>query len=245
MSIEILSNLVITRVRSASTLYTPKNTKMKRKDRPCWAIMLKYEGETIYSIGDKHFLSDSHHILILPRGCSYDWHCTQAGRFCAIDFECDATFPEIISLSITNGDKILKMCKDLEQKRNLKEALTELESIRDVYSILLSLAQAKPRPYLPTEKQERITRAVEYISDHYCDALTNDKLAAIVGISTVYFRKLFTSVMGVSPIAYVHSLRIEKAKEMLKSDYGTLSDVAVSLGYANLYDFSRDFKFAI
>ena len=48
--------------------------------------------------------------------------------------------------------------------------------------------------------------------------------------------------MGMSPTAYVHKLRIEKAKEMLKSDYGNLSDVAVSLGYLNLYDFSRDFK---
>ena len=35
---------------------------------------------------------------------------------------------------------------------------------------------------------------------------------------------------------------IKKAKEMLKSDYGTLSDIALSIGYSSLYDFSRDFK---
>jgi len=40
----------------------------------------------------------------------------------------------------------------------------------------------------------------------------------------------------------VHQFRTEKAKEMLGSDYGTLSDIAQSLGYPNLYDFSRDFK---
>ena len=48
--------------------------------------------------------------------------------------------------------------------------------------------------------------------------------------------------MGVSPISYVHDLRIQKAKEMLRSDYDSLSSVAQSLGYLNLYDFSRDFK---
>ena len=48
--------------------------------------------------------------------------------------------------------------------------------------------------------------------------------------------------MGTSPIAYLHELRIKKAKDMLGSDYGTLSDVALSLGYTSLYDFSRDFK---
>ena len=56
------------------------------------------------------------------------------------------------------------------------------------------------------------------------------------------FSKAFSSVMGVSPIVYARRLRIEKAKEMLKSDYGTLSNVAQSLGYVSLYDFSRDFK---
>ena len=64
----------------------------------------------------------------------------------------------------------------------------------------------------------------------------------MIGVSTVYFRKLFTQVYGVSPINYVKALRIKKAKEMLRSDYGSLSDVAQSLGYTSLYDFSRDFK---
>ena len=34
----------------------------------------------------------------------------------------------------------------------------------------------------------------------------------------------------------------QQAKEMLRSDYGSLADVAFSLGYSNIYDFSRDFK---
>ena len=118
----------------------------------------------------------------------------------------------------------------------------ELESIRDTYSILLALTQAVSERYLPTEKQQKIAPAIEYISQHYNENITNEVLADIAGMSTVYFRKLFTSVIGVSPIVYARNLRIEKAKEMLRSDYGTLSDVALSLGYRSLYDFSRDFK---
>ena len=95
---------------------------------------------------------------------------------------------------------------------------------------------------MPTDKQAKIAAATEYISQNYGKKITNDGLAEIVGLSTVYFRKLFAEIMGVSPISYARQIRIEKAKEMLKSDYGTLSDMALSLGYANLYDFSRDFK---
>ena len=242
MSIDILSNLVIERVPSVSTIYTPKGTVAKRKDRPRWAIVIKYEGETVYTVGSKQFLSDLCHILILPMGCSYEWHCTRSGHCSIIEFESEMTYGEPLFFSVKNGEKILKMFKDMEYRRNLKKTMVEVESIRDTYSILLMLAQTECEPYLPTEKQQKIASAVEYISQHYNENITNDALAAALGMSTVYFRKLFTSVMGVSPIAYARNLRIEKAKEMLGSDYGTLSDVAVSLGYASLYDFSRDFK---
>ena len=242
MTIDILSDFVITKVHSVSTLYTPEKTKLKRNDRQRWAVVIKYEGETVYTSNGKQFLSDIGHILILPKGCSYDWQCTRSGHFSIIEFESEKTFEEPFSFFVKNGEKILKKFKDLEYKRNLKSPTVELESIRDTYSILLVLMKAVEARYLPTEKQQKIAPAVEYISQHYNENITNDKLAAIAGMSTVYFRKLFTNIMGVSPITYVHQFRTEKAKEMLGSDYGTLSDVAQSLGYPSLYDFSRDFK---
>lgn len=242
MNIDILSNLVITKVHSVSTLYTPENTKTKRSNRQRWAVVIKYEGETVYTSKGKQFLSDLNHLVILPKGCSYDWICTRAGHYSIIEFECEKSFEEPLAFSVKNSEKILKTFKELEYKRNLKKPTMELESIRDTYSIILALTQLAEEKYLPTEKQKKITPAVEYILGHYNENITNDSLANLSGMSTVYFRKLFTEIMGISPIAYLHKIRIEKAKEMLKSDYGTLSDMALSLGYLNLYDFSRDFK---
>ena len=242
MSTDILSNLVITKIHSISPLYTPANIKTTRSARPCWAIVIKYEGETVYSSDQKTFLSDIDHIVFLPKGCSYDWECTKAGHFYIIEFESDSVCFSPISISVKNGEKLLKSFKSIEYKRNIKAPFVELESIRDLYSILVSLTNSHAEHYLPAEKQKKINPAMEYISQHYAEKITNDRLAEITGMSNVYFRKLFTAVMGVSPIAYVHRFRIQKAKEMLKSDYGTLTDVAQSLGYSNLYDFSRDFK---
>ena len=242
MNIELLSNLIITRVSFVATLYTPKNEKIKRSNRRRWAIILKHEGETVYTANGKQFLSDISHIVILPRGSSYDWQCTKSGHFSTIEFESDLTYTEPISVSVKTGEKILRAFKELEYKRNLKQPMMEIESIKDTYSILLSLAKSESKPYLPSEKQQKIAPALEYISQHYTENLNNDALADLTGLSTVYFRKIFTHLMRVSPMVYARQLRIEKAKEMLKSDYGTLSDVAQSLGYPNLYDFSRDFK---
>lgn len=237
-----LSKLVITKVVSATTMFTPEGTKYKRKPRERWAIVMKYEGETVYTANGKNFLSDSNHPVILPKGCAYDWICTKSGHFSIIEFESALTHFEPIVFSIKNSEKVLQKFKVLENRRTLKKSMEEIESIKDVYSIMLSLVNTQDEQYTPSSKRLKITPVIEYVSQNYNKALTNDTLACVAGMSTVYFRKIFTAVMGLSPIAYVHQIRIQKAKEMLKSDYGTLTDVAQSLGYANLYDFSRDFK---
>lgn len=242
MEIDFLSNLVITKVSSVSTMYTPAGTKIKRPSRPRWAIVLKYEGETVYTSNGKQFLSNASHMVILPKGCSYEWECTQAGHYAILEFESNMTHPEPWGFFMKNTEKILKIFRELEYKRNLSQPMAELESIRDAYTVILMLQKAQHKAYSPTEKLQKIEPAMEYISQNYNKEITNDALAALTGLSTVYFRKLFTQIMGVSPIAYVHQLRIQKAKEMLKSDYSTLSDIAQSLGYPNLYDFSRTFK---
>ena len=120
--------------------------------------------------------------------------------------------------------------------------LHKVESIRDTYSILLSIAETNIEEYIPKHKRTRLQPVIDYISLHYIENIKNDTLASIAGMSTVYFRKQFTDIFGISPIAYIKKLRMEKAKEMLKSDYGTLTDLARMLGYSSLYDFSRDFK---
>lgn len=242
MNTEVLSKLVITKVHSVSTLYNPESAKGRRSNRVRWAIVIKYEGETVYTAEGKRYLSDLNHIMILPKSSTYEWQCTSSGHFLTVEFESEQTFPELMSFSVKNSEKILKMLKELEYKRNLKHPMIEIESIRDVYSIIMAIVQTGSKSYIPTDKQAKIAAATEYISQNYAQKITNDGLAELTGLSTVYFRKLFTEIMGVSPITYARQIRIEKAKEMLKSDYGTLSDMALSLGYANLYDFSRDFK---
>ena len=242
MSVDILSHLIITGVHSVSTMYSPKGSGTRRADRPHWAIVLKYEGETLYTTKEKSTVSNASNMVILPRGCSYSWRCTESGHFAIIEFDSDSTYSEPLAFHVKNSNAILRLIKDMEHKRSLKNPMSDVESIKDTYSVLLLLTQNDSDKYVPSQKLRKISAVIDYVSKHYNKPITNDKLAEISGLSTVYTRKLFTDVVGVPPIVYARKLRIEKAKEMLASDYGTLSDLAASLGYSSLYDFSRDFK---
>ena len=236
----VLSNLIITQICSVSVMYNDPQAKGRKANRHRWAVILKYEGQTVYTSQGQQLLSDRAHLMLLPKGCSYEWVCTQAGHFLSLEFECDISFDQAMSIPVKQSDRLLRRLQELEHTWNTAEPLRQQICIRELYGVLLSLRQ--PAHYVPGDKQQKLQPVLEYMSRHCNQPLNNDQLAEVAGMSTVYFRKLFTQVMGVSPIAYARQLRIEKAKQMLHSDYGSLSQVALSLGYANLYDFSRDFK---
>lgn len=238
---DILSNLIINEIYSALTVYTEKGKKSKRLCRKNWAMLMKYEGETTYFANGKSYISNANNIILLPKGCSYEWNCNEAGHFITVEFESGITCEDVLSCPVKNGGKILNLLKDIEYKRMTKPPMYNIENICNIYSILLLLEQ-NSKKYVSHRKTDKIAPALEYIAKNYNKKIKNDELAEVCGISCVYFRKIFSEVIGSSPINHVHEIRIQKAKEMLKSDYGNITDIALSLGYSDVYDFSRVFK---
>ena len=239
---DVLSNMIITDVVAAYTMYSMDTWHLKVTNRPQWGMLIKYEGETTYTSNGKTFIADANHIMILPQGTSYELKCTKPGHFALIEFECSTVFCELIRISVKDGKAILNQFKDLEYRRNLKGSMHRIESIKNLYLILLNLAKSVSDKYLPNKKQKALQPAIEYISQNFNQNITIETLAELVGMSPSYFRKRFVQVIGTSPIAYAKKMRIEKAKEILKSDHESLTDIAIALGYSNLFDFSRDFK---
>lgn len=234
-----LSNLIITNIYWVNTVFTEQGAAAKRKDRPKWAVILKHEGETEYNQRGKKITSNGTNMVILPRGCSYGWYCRQSGHYLIAEFDADFEHEDIYSFRLDSNERIIKAFKKLEFKWISNAGKTEC--IKLLYDIILMLLNSR-RHYMPDTKKQKIQAALDFIAKNYTQNIKNDQLAALTSFSTVYFRKLFTELLGLPPTAYIHQLRINRAKEMLQSEFGSISDIAVSLGYANIYEFSRTFK---
>ena len=78
----------------------------------------------------------------------------------------------------------------------------------------------------------------------YClsDDISIEKLADISGISSVYFRKIFSEIYGMPPMQYVGRIRIEKAKGMLIGDFISVTQIAEMSGFGSVYHFCKAFK---
>jgi AraC-like DNA-binding protein len=240
---DILTELTVLRPKAVLDIYSDPGKPTERKNRNAFAILYKYEGETHYTSGGRTFVSNAGSAMLLPQGSSYTWQCMEGGHYCTIEFETDIASEQIRSIPLgTEGERLLRIMREAEHKYTLRAPGYRLELMHLIYEALLLLAGTGRKEYADAAHRKKLTPALDYISENYAAMPKNDFLASLCGISTVYFRKLFPRVVGCSPIAYIHRLRIAKAKRMLESDYEHLSAIALSLGYPDIYTFSKAFK---
>lgn len=69
-----------------------------------------------------------------------------------------------------------------------------------------------------------------------------DDLAARVGMSPRNFARRFKVATGDTLIGYLHRLRIADAKQLLETEFKTIQEVSLAVGYEDLAFFRRLFK---
>lgn len=88
----------------------------------------------------------------------------------------------------------------------------------------------------------KLREAISYIQEHLGEELSLDEIATHLNMSQYYFCHLFKQSMGVSPYQYVLQQRINKAKQLLKQRWLTLTDVALECGFSNQTHFTKHFR---
>ena len=81
-----------------------------------------------------------------------------------------------------------------------------------------------------------------YILDHLERPIQVVALARLLGISEGYFYDAFKHTTGVTPIRYITSARIEKAKALLLDSDASVSQIGMEVGFDNPSYFAKLFK---
>lgn len=88
----------------------------------------------------------------------------------------------------------------------------------------------------------KINRALRRIHADYAGDLDVDTLADEAGMSVAAFHASFKAVTGTSPIQYLKTVRLHKARLLMVQDGINASTAAVRVGYESASQFSREFK---
>lgn len=89
---------------------------------------------------------------------------------------------------------------------------------------------------------EAIQRAVRFLEANVARPLELRDIAGAVHLSPVYFGRLFRTATGLTPMAYLRGLRMDRARRLLREEELTVAQVADAVGYPDPYHFSRVFR---
>jgi len=134
--------------------------------------------------------------------------------------------------------KIQIMHKEWEKRGGLEHFHVRAVFYQLVYELLRQLHSRQ----IPLQPGDLVAQAQYYIEENYAKPLTLDLLAEQLDSSPRHLSRLFKQQTGSSPIDYMLSLRIEKAKELLVATEASLQEIAENIGYPDRYYFAKMFK---
>jgi AraC-like DNA-binding protein len=107
------------------------------------------------------------------------------------------------------------------------------------YSHMLEREQPGPAPW-------QVRRVEEYISANWNRPITVEALASAAGASTRSVFKAFKDARSCTPMAFVKSVRLRRARELLQNpeDTTTVVSTAYACGFLNPGHFARDYRLA-
>jgi AraC-like DNA-binding protein len=235
--------MIINKVIACNRINIKKGFRSTRKNRDHTAITIKTRGLTHYLQGEKTIVSDPAHICILPEGSDYSYVLKEEGECLMIELDVSPVPTEILCIPVSSLDEILTIFSRLEHTLNFKNEYQNVSLLADGYKLIEMLLEYSYKEYSSPRDALLIAPAISYIEENLSlSTPENAHLAALCGISTVYFRKIFTKKFGMPPVKYITHLKIQKAKGLIIGDHSSMAEVADACGFLNIQHFSRVFK---
>ena len=220
--------------------YTPKfrsNYITKRK-RSSFLYIINGLYEFYFDGG--RILSESGDVVYLPEGTAYGYRllsetaeCVQIEFESLIDGECFCFSPYPVAVKPEKAERARAQVLKINGSSGAFEKLSAIFEIFDCF--------ADGQIVLKSGEGSRILPAIRYIEEHCTEHIYVEDIAKLCYISQSQLRRLFERELGMSPTEFKNHKRMELAMNMLKYTYSRVGEVAESVGFDNIYVFSRVF----
>lgn len=132
-------------------------------------------------------------------------------------------------------DNRFQYIKTIENTQSLPELLQSFKNITTMAANIRHKAGIK-------KYNELVTGVMDYIKQHYCEDISLTTVASYLHVNKNYLCDLFKQQTGENFSDYLIKIRLEKAKEILKTGHPSISSVGEQVGYPNSSYFVQLFK---
>lgn len=150
------------------------------------------------------------------------------------------TAVSVLEKSGCKSKDLVERCGDAKE---MTAYLTTIEQTKE-YIRKMFTAVFELRGTSPDKKYDGVmARATAYIRENFQkDGISLNAVAAEVNLSPSHFSTVFGQEMGETFVEYLTKIRMEKAKELLRTTGMRTTDIAFEVGYRDAHYFSSIFK---
>lgn len=131
------------------------------------------------------------------------------------------------------------VCK---KRDNAATTFLETEILKEVYFVLHERSAARERASLVREPDALVARATAIVDANLFEPDVLERVAKASGASPSTLLRAFKRELGMGPLAYVRSRRLDESLLLLKARRYGVGEVAVMVGYRNFAAFSQAFR---
>lgn len=91
-------------------------------------------------------------------------------------------------------------------------------------------------------RNEKLSKAISFMQEIWEDPVSPTVVADEIGISTRHLERLFSRHLGMSPKAYMTTLRLERARALLQQTHMPVIEVSTACGFSSVSVFSKHYK---
>ncbi len=160
-----------------------------------------------------------------------------------------STVPILFNVHSDWGNNAIHSLNEIIQQFNKKSFTYEMAikgHLLLLFSELIKSHPIKPenvnRESTDIHKLERLKLVLEYIDQNYSNKLNITDLADILAMSEGHFSRFFKSLVRMTPIEYINTLRINRAAKLLKETDQKIINISMEVGFDNPSYFIKTFK---
>lgn len=203
--------------------------------RTHWLIHYVVSGCGIFRKGGAEHKVSQGEMFVIPPWVEtyYEADCSTPWSYIWIGFEAE-NLPVPLSDVITCPKALpvfldMKRCEEFESGRNF----FLVSKIWEMFSAIENLN---------SEKSGYVDRAKGFIRAQYMMGIGVEEIARHVGLNRSYFSDIFKKETGMSPMRCLMEYRMNVAHSLLSSSDISVSTAAHSVGYTDVFIFSKAFK---
>ncbi len=209
----------------------------------CIEFLYFLEGKADISTSDQDMALSLFEVVVYPANVPHqeflDTRYRQSIICLHLECESDLTLDRFFKLKDEDGKLrwiFRRLCETYHEDSPHNEAI-----LKDLINLLIDM-MVKLSSKLQSDKNSLPEKCLQYLQEHYAEAISMETLAEKLFVSPSYLNRTFKRQYKTTPIKYLNVYRTEVAREMLvQTDYKVAAIASMS-GFDDARNFSKVFK---